>query len=216
MIKAVIFDLDGTILDTEKYYRICWPKACAHFGFELKEEMYLQLRSLGRPFAYDKFRELFGESFNYDEVRAYRKELYTELVNKEGIHPKKGALKSLEMLKEKNILRAIATATDLERTSSYLKTVGLENEFDRICSAADCKYGKPAPDVYLNALKELGLTADECIAVEDAPNGIISAYDAGLRVVFVPDQTPDEPSVSDRIFAKIDSLDELETIIDKI
>ena len=216
MIKAVIFDLDGTILDTEKYYRICWPEACAHFGFHVTEEMYLQMRSLGRPFAYDRFREWFGDGFDYDKVRQYRKELYSELVKKEGIHPKKGALNALKMLKEKNILRAIATATDMERTTSYLTTVGLKDEFDKICSAADCKYGKPAPDVYLNALKELGLPADECIAVEDAPNGIISAYDAGLRVVFVPDQTAEEPSVSDRIFATISSLDELINVLGRL
>ncbi len=216
MIKAVIFDLDGTILDTEKYYRICWPEACAHFGFHVTEEMYLQMRSLGRPFAYDRFREWFGDGFDYDKVRQYRKQLYSELVKKEGIHPKKGALNALKMLKEKNILRAIATATDMERTTSYLTTVGLKDEFDKICSAADCKYGKPAPDVYLNALKELGLPADECIAVEDAPNGIISAYDAGLRVVFVPDQTAEEPSVSDRIFATISSLDELINVLGRL
>ena len=216
MIKAVIFDLDGTILDTEKYYRICWPEACAHFGFHVTEEMYLQMRSLGRPFAYDRFREWFGDGFDYDKVRQYRKQLSSELVKKEGIHPKKGALNALKMLKEKNILRAIATATDMERTTSYLTTVGLKDEFDKICSAADCKYGKPAPDVYLNALKELGLPADECIAVEDAPNGIISAYDAGLRVVFVPDQTAEEPSVSDRIFATISSLDELINVLGRL
>ena len=104
----------------------------------------------------------------------------------------------------------------MERTTSYLTTVGLKDEFDKICSAADCKYGKPAPDVYLNALKELGLPADECIAVEDAPNGIISAYDAGLRVVFVPDQTAEEPSVSDRIFATISSLDELINVLGRL
>jgi len=216
MIKAVIFDLDGTILDTEKYYRICWPKACAHFGFHVTEEMYLQMRSLGRPFAIEKFNEWFGDSFDYNKVRQYRKELYSELVKKEGIHPKKGAVRALEMLRERNILRAIATATDMERTTEYLKMAGLENEFDKICSAADCRFGKPAPDVYLNALKELGLTADECIAAEDAPNGIISASDAGLRVVFVPDQSENEPEVEGRIFAKIGSLDEIINVIDSL
>lgn len=215
MVKAVIFDLDGTILDTEKYYRICWPAACEHFGFHVTEEMYLQMRSLGRPFAYDKFREWFGSEFNYNEVRSYRKKLYEELVAKKGIHPKDGAREALDYLKEKNILRAIATATDMERTLSYLKAVGLDKSFDKICSAADCRFGKPAPDVYLNALRELGLEPSECIAVEDAPNGILSAYSAGLRVVFIPDQTAEEPEVSDKIYMTIRSLNEINIVIEQ-
>ena len=215
MIKAVIFDLDGTILDTEKYYRICWPEACAHFGFDLTEEKYLKLRSLGRPFAYDTFREWFGDSFDYDKVRAYRKDLYEEIVREKGIQIKEGALEALDWLKENGILRAVATATDMERATRYLKSIGLENGFDRICSAADCKFGKPAPDVYENAYKTLGLSPDEFLAVEDAPNGIMSAYRAGLRVVFVPDQTEDEPECAPYIYAKIKTLRDLPGVITK-
>ncbi len=214
MIKAVIFDLDGTILDTEKYYRICWPKACEHFGFNMTEEMYLQLRSFGRPFVYDRFREWFGDSFNYDEVRAYRKDIYEEIVKEHGIQLKPGAINALNKLKENGILRAVATATDLERTGRYLKSVGLEGYFDKICSAADCEFGKPAPDVYLKAVEQLGLDPSECIAVEDAPNGILSASRAGLKVVFVPDQTESEPEVEHLCMTKIKTLDDLPKVIE--
>ena len=213
MIKAVIFDLDGTILDTEKYYRICWPKACEHFGFHLNDEMYLKLRSFGRPFVRDQFREWFGASFDYDEVRAYRKLIYEEIVKENGIQLKTGALNTLAWLKENGILRAVATATDLERTGRYLKSVGLEGVFDKICSAADCKFGKPAPDVYLKAVEQLGLSPSECIAVEDAPNGILSASRAGLKVVFVPDQRESEPEVEHLCMAKIKTLDDLPKVI---
>ncbi len=213
MIKAVIFDLDGTILDTEKYYRICWPEACAHFGFDLDEKKYLKLRSLGRPFAIETFREWFGDSFDYDKVRAYRKDQYEELVKERGIQTKAGAREALDWLKDNGILRAVATATDMERTTRYLKSLDLDNCFDRICSAADCKFGKPAPDVYLKALETLGLKAEECIAVEDAPNGILSASRAGLRVVFVPDQTDDEPELKNCIYAKISTLNDLPGVI---
>ena len=214
MIKAVIFDLDGTILDTEKYYRICWPKACAHFGFTLTDDMYLKLRSFGRPFVYDQFREWFGDSFNYDEVRAYRKVIYEEIVKENGIQLKAGALNALAWLKENGILRAVATATDLERTGRYLKSVGLDGQFDKICSAADCKFGKPAPDVYLEAVKQLGLNPSECIAVEDAPNGILSASRAGLKVVFVPDQRESEPEAEHLCLTKIKTLDDLPKVIE--
>ncbi|MCR4792787.1 MAG: HAD family phosphatase [Lachnospiraceae bacterium] len=214
MIRAVIFDLDGTVLDTEKIYRICWPKACAHFGFELTDDMYLQLRSLGRPFVYDRFREWFGDSFDYDEVRSYRKVIYEEIVQKEGIQVKPGAIEVLDWLKQKKILRAVATATDMERTMRYLGSLGLADSFDRICSAADCKYGKPAPDVYENACRELSIDPSECLAVEDAPNGIRSAHGAGIRVVFVPDATESEPEIEPLCYARIKTLNDLPEIIE--
>ena len=68
MIKAVIFDLDGTLIDTERYYRIYWPKALEHFGYHLTDEQALALRSLGRPFAPKQFKEWFGEDFDYIKV----------------------------------------------------------------------------------------------------------------------------------------------------
>ena len=65
-IHAVIFDLDGTLIDTEKYYRICWPKAVEHFGYTMTDEQALSLRSLGRPYAPERFREWYGEDFDYE------------------------------------------------------------------------------------------------------------------------------------------------------
>ena len=72
-VKAVIFDLDGTIVDTEKYYRQFWPKAMAELGYTLTDEQALELRSLGRPFAPAKFKEWYGEDFDYWKARNLRK-----------------------------------------------------------------------------------------------------------------------------------------------
>ena len=101
----------------------------------------------------------------------------------------------------------------MERTLRYLGSNGLADYFDRICSAADCKYGKPAPDVYENAVKQLGLSPDECIAVEDAPNGVLSAYRAGLRVVLIPDMRESEPEVEHLCYAKIPGLNEMMKVV---
>ncbi len=208
-IKAVIFDLDGTIIDTERFYRKVWPEAVAHFGFRMSDEQVLELRSLGRPFAPAKMKEWFGESFDYAKVRAYRKELFEELAAKEGIRLKPGVRELLDFLKSKGIIIAIATATDVERTTRYLKTVGIYEYFDKICSAADVPEGKPSPYVYAEAVKQLGLKPEECFAVEDAPNGIKSAAAAGCKVIFIPDQTQDEPEVEELCFAKVQTADKI-------
>lgn len=208
-VRAVIFDLDGTLIDTEKIYRKVWPEAMAHFGLYFTDEMCLSLRSLGRPFAPERFKEWYGNSECYYEARAYRKELFNAYVDEHGIDRKQGAVELLTYLRKEGIITAIATATDIERAENYLKMTGLYGYFDKIISAVMVDEGKPSPKVYQYACKELGLEPSMCIAVEDAPNGIISAYDAGLKVIMVPDQTEPDDMLREKLFACVKSLDEL-------
>ncbi|WP_044913406.1 HAD family hydrolase [Butyrivibrio sp. WCE2006] len=213
-VKAVLFDLDGTLIDTEKYYQIVWPKAVEHFGFSMTREQALQLRSLGRPFAPLRFKEWYGESFDYNEVRNYRKKLFEEIVAKEGIGIKKGAKEILQWLKDRGILISTATATDEERTTRYLEKVGLLQYFDKICCATMVREGKPQPDIYLYAAEQVGVPKENCIAVEDAPNGVKSASMAGIKTIFIPDQNDDEEEVKGLYYKKINSLLELRNIIE--
>lgn len=209
MFHAVLFDLDGTLIDTEKYYRICWPRALAHFDYEMTDEMALSMRSLGRPFAPARLKEWYGEDFDYPKVREYRKHLMEEMIAAEGIAIKPGAVALLTQLKEQEIIRAVTTATDHERTERYLKKVGLEGYFDRIISATDVKEGKPSPDIYAYACRELGFSPQECLAVEDSPNGVRSAYSAGCRVVMVPDQTGPDEELRGMLYGCVQTLEEV-------
>lgn len=216
MIKTVIFDLDGTLIDTEKYYRICWPKALAHFGYEISDEQVLSLRSLGRPFAPEYLKQIVGDdNFDYTKVREYRKQLMEECLTQNGIELKPGAIEILNFLKQKGIERAVATANDMERATRYLKRIGLIEYFDKIITADLIEKGKPSPDIYEYACKLLGHNPDECIAVEDSPNGVISAYKAGCKVVMVPDLTQPDEELSRMLFAKVDRLTDIEKLIEE-
>lgn len=190
MIKIVFFDMDGALIDTEKYFRRFWPKAAAAFGYEMSDGQALSMRSLGRPFAPAQLKEWFGPETDYQAIRAKRTEMMEAQLRIDGLQRKPGAVEILEELKQRGIPAVVVTASPIERTERYLTEVGILQYFDRIISATQVAEGKPSPDVYLLASKEVGFPTEECLAVEDSPNGVMSAYRAGCKVVMVPDQTP--------------------------
>ena len=208
-IKAVLFDMDGTLIDTECYYRIFWPKALAAFGYHMTDEQALCMRSLGRPFAPKQLQEWFGVGIDYAAVREKRKQLMEEVLQRDGVRVKPGAKELLSFLQESGITAAVVTATDNKRATKYLTQTGLAPYFDRVVCATDVPAGKPAPDIYRYACRELGLPPQACIALEDSPNGILSAYRAGCKIVMVPDQTPADETVLPYLSACVSDLSQL-------
>ncbi|MCH5204515.1 MAG: HAD family phosphatase [Oscillospiraceae bacterium] len=213
MIKAVVFDMDGLLLDTEKLLIKFWIQAANEAGFPLTRENALTLRSLHRSFAVPYLKELFGDSFDYTKIRSRRMELMSGYLAENPLELKNGAVELLEFLRGENIPAAVCTATDYERAAEYLKRAGIFDHFERIICATMVEKGKPQPDIYLYAAKELGLKPSECIALEDSPNGVRSAASAGFITVMVPDLTEPDEELSKIIFARADSLNEVIDII---
>jgi DNA helicase-2/ATP-dependent DNA helicase PcrA len=174
--------------------------------------MPLELRSLGRPFAPLQFKKWFGDDFDYNEVREYRKAIVVDMIKEQGIPLKPGAKEILVWLRENGILTALATANDFERTKGYLTRLGLFDHFDKIICADMVKEGKPSPDIYSYACQQLGLEPQRCLAVEDSPNGVTSAYLAGCKVVMVPDLTQPDEELSKKLYACVPSLVDIKTL----
>lgn len=213
MIKAVIFDMDGVLIDTEKWLNIYWQQAAKEAGFHFTREHGLAIRSLATKYTGPYLQKIFGPEFDYEAIRARRKQLMKEHIEKNGIEKKPDVDEILDYLSSKNIKTAVATATDPERTKQYLTQIGIYDKFDQLVSATTVENGKPEPDVYLYACEQIGEKPKDCIAVEDSPNGILSAYRAGLSVVMVPDLAEPDEETAKLLYAKFDTLAGLKTII---
>ena len=216
MIKAVIFDMDGVLIDTEKYLVKYWIQAGQEFGFDMKPEHGLLIRSLAGKYAGPLLQEIFGPSFDYPAVRARRKALMADHIARNGIEKKPFVDKALDQLKEMGIKTAVATATDQERAGRYLNQIGIDHKFDRIICADMVENGKPQPDIYLYACQEMGELPENCMAVEDSPNGVRSAASAGLVTVMVPDLTQPDEEISHLLSEKVQDLGEIPGLVRKM
>ena len=204
--KAILFDMDGVVLDTEKLYTRFWQEAAQSLGYPMTKEQALGMRSLNRGAGIAKMQSYFGENVDYTEIRNKRMELMDAFVEKEGVTIKPGIHELLAYLDEKGIKRAIATSSPLERTKLYLSSVGLVDRFDELVSGYMVEKGKPEPDIYLYAAAKLGLKPEECMVLEDSPTGIIAAHRAGCVPVMVPDQDEPDGEIKKLLYAVADGL----------
>lgn len=206
MLKAVIFDMDGVLIDTEKHLQVCWQQAAREAGFPFEAKHSLMLRSLAAQFARPLMKEIFGDTFDFDKIRERRKELMEERLKEFGLEKKPGADEILDFLKEKGIKTAVATATEPVCAGNYLKSADLYDKFDYIVSAHTVGQGKPMPDIYLYACRSIGEAPADCIAVEDSPNGVLAAVRAGVPTVMVPDLTEPDSELAGLLYYRADSL----------
>lgn len=209
----ILFDMDGTLFDTEKHYQWAWRKAIADAGYELDASEVLKLRSLGAPYNVAQFQEWFGEDVDYHAIRQERMNLMKNMLTNE-IPVKPQVPQTLEKLRQMGYSMAVVTATGQEQAVSNLKLAGLLPFFDCVISASMVKRGKPAPDVYLHACEVLEVQPENCYAVEDSPNGVMSAHAAGCRTIMIPDLTQPDAELSRLLYRKLDSFEELINILE--
>lgn len=207
MIKGAVFDMDGLMIDTEKLLVKFWRQAAGEFGYDMTIQNVLDIRSLSRKYAIPKLRGIFGEQFEFEQIRARRIQLMNDHIEKYGFEVKKGLFELLNYLRGNSFKIAVATATAYERAVKYLKMIGAFDYFDEIVCGNMIENGKPDPDIYLAAVKAIGLKPKECAALEDSPNGIMSAYSAGCRVIMIPDLSQPDESIKTMIDAVYESLD---------
>ena len=213
-ILGVLFDMDGVILDTEKLYARFWAEACHAYGYPMTYEQALGMRSLNAQAGQAKLESYFGPGICRATIKDKRVELMDAYTDVHGVEPKPGIVELLDYLQARGIRVAITTSSPHDRVRQYLQPLGLYERFDHICTGPDVKHGKPAPDIYLYGASCLGLYPANCLAVEDSPAGIESAYRAGCMPVLVPDLDGSDEQMRTKLFAEADRLTDLMELVD--
>jgi HAD superfamily hydrolase (TIGR01509 family) len=207
-IRAVIFDMDGLILDTETVYREVMMEAASAKGAELPEAVFLSMVGLPAESSREIAITHFGNDFPYEPWLDHVVQLARARLAG-GAPLKTGVVELLDRLDVVGLPRAIATSSSRGGVERHLGPAGLLARFNTVIAAGDYARGKPHPDPFLTAANRLGVPAASCLALEDSHNGVRAAHAAGMMTVMVPDLLPATPEMRDLAMAVCDSLHEV-------
>jgi HAD superfamily hydrolase (TIGR01509 family) len=185
-VKAVVFDMDGLLVDSETVYRDAMISVAKDRGLEMPSALFLKL--VGLPWAANvpMLMDHYGADFDPDSFRLAATTRFYELAEAE-IALKSGVVEVLDELDRLGLPRGIATSSRHQDVEHHIGHHGLRERFHTVVAQGDYARGKPAPDPYLTAAERLGVAPEDCLALEDSHNGVRAAAAAGMMTIMVPD-----------------------------
>lgn len=192
--RAVIFDMDGLLLDSEPLYRVTWQAASAALGCPIDDAFYTHFVGRGNDEAERLLLERFGDALPLTEFRERWRRDWNERVDRGLVARKPGAIELLDLLDERGITTALATSTP---RAMALRCLGdLSTRFATAAFGDEVEHSKPAPDLFLLAGRRLGVAAADCLVLEDSEAGVRAARAAMMDVIMVPDLIEPSPEVA--------------------
>lgn len=216
MIKGVIFDMDGVMVDTERQLTEGYEAVAKQIGIEIPRWLTDSFKGASHELSERHFNDYFKGKIDYWEIRKLRDKYVDKLREKEGIPVKKGLFELLNYIKDNGMVCAVATSTKHEVAENILKDAGAWPYLNAMVYGDEVKRGKPEPDIFLKAAKDLGLDTSEVIVIEDSINGIRAGHAAGIKVVHVPDMIKIDDDVKALTYKVCDSLNDVIAIIEEL
>jgi HAD superfamily hydrolase (TIGR01509 family) len=193
-IAAVVFDLDGLLLDTERLYRTAFVQAASRFGFTVDPAFYATLIGLATPARIARLRARFGAAFPLEPFLADYYARKRRLLDGP-VALKPGAAMLLRHLRARRVPTAVATSGTRQTAALNLARRGLAGRFSAVVTRDDVARGKPHPDPFLHAAQALRVPPSACLALEDSHHGILASHAAGMRAIMVPDLVGPTPAI---------------------
>jgi HAD superfamily hydrolase (TIGR01509 family) len=213
--QAVIFDMDGVLLDTESVMNRIEPEAAKLFNVEMTKEILHQLTGKPEKDVDVILKTAYGPEFPIADYRREFWRLVEEVIEKEGLQLKPGVLEMLDWCDQTQLPMAVATSTLHKKAETQLLDVGIRARFRAIVGGDQVERSKPAPDIFLTTARELDIAPAACLALEDSYNGVRAARAAGMITVMVPDQLPATPEMRELAHLIVPSLHELHALLTK-
>ena len=208
VIKAVIFDMDGLIFDSERLYAKANVKTAKTLGLDKDEAYFYQFVGIGAQDMAERMKEdfddaLVDEFFRLGEEDAHELLLHGEVPTQPGLH------ELLDYLDDAGIEKVIASSSKVHMIDVMTKNAGIRDRFSAIHGGDQVEQTKPAPDIFELAWSNLGVSKEETLVLEDSINGVLAAHAAGIPVIMVPDTVEPTDEVRDKALAIVNNLSEV-------
>lgn len=213
--KAVIFDMDGLMIDSERVTFESYQEVMAPMGYTMDKTFYKTL--LGKPVPNIKkcFYDQYGQDFPFDEVLKKTHETINNRFEKKGVPLKPGLIELLEYLKAHHYSTIVATSSDRQRVDHIFDLAHLHQYFDDSICGDEVTHGKPDPEIFLKACEKLHVAPSDAFVLEDSEAGLQAAHSGHIHVICVPDMKYPEEKYASMATAIVPSLKEVIEVLEK-
>ncbi len=212
--SAVLFDMDGLMLDTERIYYRAQQDAASQLGYKASDELMVSFVGLSAETCELTLVKAAGGCFSVNEFHDLWTKLWREYILSDGIPLKNGLLELLNWLADKDVPRAVVTSSLAYEADLSLSATGIDKYFEHVVSGDEVEQMKPAPDIYLLAAQRIGVDPTKCIALEDSDAGILSSASAGMRALMIPDLRPPSEEALNTAYTVLPTLAEAKPLIE--
>lgn len=214
--EAVIFDMDGVLIDTERISFNAFKEVLKGYNYEMSEKFYLTMIGRNLKSIKEVMMKEYGSRFPFDEIYKKKVDIAVTKIERDGVIVKPGVHEIVEYLNNENYKIAVATSTRRERAHYLLEEIKIKNKVDYIICGDQVENSKPDPEIFLKAAKGLGIEPEKCIVIEDSDAGILAASRAGMNGINVPDMKMPDDNMKKLAHKICSSLSEVKTYLESI